>query len=48
MALLQFPGVEPLRALKAEFGAKLKQFLISMEAASPAEVAAILHLVSEP
>lgn len=48
LALLQFPSVEQLRTLKIEFGPKLKQFLFSMEAASPAAAEAILHLVSEP
>lgn len=47
MVLLQFPGIEHLRALKAEFGPQLKHFLLSMEAQSQQEAEAILQLVSE-
>ena len=47
MALLQFPGVDNLRLLKTEFGPKLKQFLISIQAESHAEAEAILEIVGE-
>ena len=47
MVLLQYPSVEELRALKREFGAQFKQFLISIEAQSQQEAEEILQMVSE-
>ena len=47
MVLLQFPGVDQLRALKAEFGPKLKHFLISIEVQSRQAADALLQMVSE-
>lgn len=47
MALLQFPDIEGLRALKTEFGSKLKHFLISIQAQSRCEAEEILQIVSE-
>ncbi len=47
MVQLQFPGVDNLRALKAEFGPKLKHFLISIVVQSRHEAEALLQMVSE-
>lgn len=47
VALLGFSGVENLKAIKREFGGKLKQFLISIQAASPQEAEDILKIVSD-
>jgi 5-methyltetrahydrofolate--homocysteine methyltransferase len=47
VALLDFPGVDTLRTLKAEFGGKLNHFLISIEARSLREAEEILQIVSD-